>query len=167
MRLSKLWVENFRAAKDLSLELKPTTGLLGENNGKSSILAALNLFFDPAPRIQQDDFFARDVSLTITISIEFCELTPDEYDRFGGNLINGKLRVARTFNFGSAKENGRYFVEAEVLEEFSKCRSIEKANDKRDEYRRLQSLYPELPNVSRAEDIDDELENGKQTTRLN
>lgn len=159
MRISRIWIENFRAAKDLAVEFQSTTGLLGENNaGKSSILSALVLFFESSPRLQPDDFYARDTALTITVTIEFKDLTPEERAQFDGNLINGKLRVARVFTSGNAKDNGKFFVEAEVFDDFTQCRSIEKATEKREEYRRLQAKYLDLPNVSRAEDIDDELE---------
>tara|TARA_R110000868_G_C10937782_1_gene766824 strand:+ start:176 stop:2113 length:1938 start_codon:yes stop_codon:yes gene_type:complete len=159
VRISRIWVERFRAINTLEVSLGATTALLGENNaGKSSILAAVNLFFDSAPKIQADDFHNRDTSEPIIVTIEFSDLTPDEVSEFSGNLINEKLRVARKILFGNPKESGKFFVEAEVNPDFSPCRSIDGATPKREEYKRLQSLYPDLPTVSRAEDVDDALE---------
>lgn len=159
MRISNLTVENFRAVKSVSIAFGATTALLGENNaGKSSILSALNLFFDPSPKVTLDDFHGRRVDDPIIVSIEFAELTPDEEKRFSGNLISGKLRVARKFYLNSPRENGRFFVEADVNPEFDQCRATDSAAKKRELYKQLQSTHPDLANVARAEDIDEALE---------
>lgn len=159
MRISNIRIERYRAIEDVSVDVGSTTALLGENNaGKSSILGAINLFFDSAPRVVVDDFFGRDVSQPILISVEFKDLTPSELERFSGNLTDGKLRIARKFDAMNSKESGRFFVEADVNPDFDFCRSQDSANPKRDAYKKLQLSYPELPPISRADDVDDALE---------
>ncbi len=159
VRVTTIWIEHYRAVTKLEVRLGSSTALLGENNsGKSAILSALNLFFESAPRIQPEDFYGRDLTEPIVIGVELSDLVPDERDTFSGNIIDGKLRVVRKFYGDGSKDDGKYYVEADVFPGFEKCRSIEKASEKRDIYRDLQSHYEGLPVVRNADEIDSALE---------
>lgn len=159
MRIKKLWVKNYRAIEDIEIEFNACNAILGENNsGKSACMSALDLFFSSTPRVTADDFRHRDVSNNIEIAIEFSDLTPDEHDLFGGNLIDGTLRIARTLSILDAQLSGRYFVAAHVNSDFSDCRLIEKAKPKREAYDKLREKYDDLPKVAAAEKIEEELE---------
>lgn len=159
MRIKKLWVRNFRAIEEIEVEFNACNAILGENNsGKSACMSALDLFFNSTPRVSADDFTHRDVSKDIEIAIEFSDLTPSEHDLFGGNLIDGALRIARTLSIMDPKLSGRYFVAAYVNADFSDCRLIDKAKPKRDAYDELRNTYTDLPKVSAADQIEAELE---------
>lgn len=159
MRIKTLWIKNYRAIESLQIDLKECTALLGENNaGKSACMSALALFFHPSPKLVQDDFRNRDVHKNVQIIVEFSDLTPAEKSRFEGNLIDGTLRVARTLSIVDPSLNGRFFVAAKVNSDFSKCRSIDKASEKRRVYAELQEKYPALAKVTAADQIDAQLE---------
>lgn len=163
MRVAGVHVENFRAVNSLSVSLGPSTSLLGENNaGKSSLLSAINLFFDSSPSISISDCHNNNSDNPVRVSLEFVDLTPEEREQFAGNLIDDKLTVVREFYTNDSVANGRFFVEAMVFPPFSDCRAESGANPKRDLYRSLQELYPELPNVTRADQIEPHLEAWEQ-----
>tara|TARA_R110000787_G_scaffold71794_2_gene159857 strand:- start:92 stop:1993 length:1902 start_codon:yes stop_codon:yes gene_type:complete len=159
MKITRVWVENFRAISELEVEFGANTALLGENNsGKSSLLSAIRLFFESAPRTGLEDYHNKDSSRPVKVSVEFQSLTPEEEAQFAGNLIDGKLRIVREFHHNDPQANGKFFVQADVFLEFSACRAITAAAAKRDSYRELRVAYPELPAAARAEDIDGYLE---------
>ena len=55
MFVSKLEIENYRNFKEFSIDLKPLTQIIGENNiGKSNLLDSLGLIFS-----QEVSFFKR------------------------------------------------------------------------------------------------------------
>jgi len=72
MKLSKLRVDNFKAAVDLELDLSDMTALVGVNgSGKTTILEALDHFFRKT-EIPPADY--RDRARPITISVKFNEV---------------------------------------------------------------------------------------------
>ncbi len=161
MQISRLWIENYRAISTIEVSLGDCTALLGENNaGKSTILSALNLFFDSAPRVEEADFHHNDTETPIKITVEFVRLVPDERDRYENKLIDNKLRVAREFHVNDPSKTGKFFVEADVNPVFSEIRSLTKASDKRSAYSALRDAMPELElgAVRNADEIDEQLE---------
>ena len=122
-------------------------------------MSAIELFFSSSPKVTADDFRNKDVSEDIQITIEFKDLTPEELKLFGGNLLNETLRISRKLSILDPKSNGNYSVAAYVNSAFTKCRSLEKAQPKREEYNQLRATYPELPKVTSADQIEIELEN--------
>ncbi|MDD9808277.1 MAG: AAA family ATPase [Thaumarchaeota archaeon] len=72
MKLSELYVDNFKAASGVRLELSHMTALVGVNgSGKSTILEALDHFFRGTP-FSSDDY--RDKEKPITISVKFSQV---------------------------------------------------------------------------------------------
>ena len=57
MHITTIEIHNFRSIKKLSINVRALTVLAGENNaGKSNILRALDVFFNPHKEIVDDDF---------------------------------------------------------------------------------------------------------------
>src|SRR5665213_3875575 len=136
MRIKTLEVENFRALRDSSIDLSPSTVLIGENNsGKSAFLRALELFFSGSPRVKAKDFSDDNVAEPINITVHFSDLTPHEASEFSSNLIDGELIVTRRLNAAGNKESGQFFVSARVNPEFSACRNEEGKNAKKELYK--------------------------------
>lgn len=59
MRISSIRVRNYRCIEDEKLDCDALTVLVGRNGaGKSSFLRALELFYSPAAKYTQDDFYS-------------------------------------------------------------------------------------------------------------
>lgn len=154
MRVSKLEVRNFRAISEGEVSISPVTAILGENNsGKSSYLAALDLFFAPAPKVDFDDFHKRNHHEPIEITVHFTDLTPKELQEFGPKVENGVLIVTRRIGGGKDRE---YIVSGRANPAFSKIREIEKKADKIKAYKEIKDKY-DLPTASKAEDCEQAL----------
>ncbi|MBL8543217.1 MAG: ATP-dependent endonuclease [Hyphomonadaceae bacterium] len=154
MRLGRVTVTNFRAIKEASLDLDDVTVLLGENNaGKSSFIAALDLFFASSPRVKLTDFHSANTSAEIGVTIEFVHLTPAERELFSANLVDDSLTVTRHFHFEAGRENYGYSVDKMVYPGFDACRAEEGKTQKKKLY---DELPPELglPQISRADEIE-------------
>jgi putative ATP-dependent endonuclease of OLD family len=161
MRISSLSVENFRAIKSYKINFDSHAVLIGSNNaGKSTFLKALDLFFDNAPKVSIDDFHHHRSDSPISISVTFTELTPEERDLFASNLIENALCITRELIFGNPKESGTFFVHGLANPDFSDCRNDPSKSTKTEKYKALRQTerYAELPQISKADDIDSHLE---------
>jgi len=159
MRIRSIEIQNFRALRSCKVAFNASTALIGENNcGKSAVLAALDLFFSGSPKVKEKDFCDGDVDTPIHITVCFSDLTPQEREEFGGNLLDGELIVTRKLLNGNPKESGQFFISAKVNPEFSECRNEEGKNERKKIYKALQKKF-ELPDVSSADEIDAHLEN--------
>lgn len=115
MRISRIYIRNFRNFKELDVALDANTVIVGENRvGKSNLIFALRLLLDPtlpdsARQLRQEDFWdglPRPLKKTdqIEISIEFAgfENTPNLLASLGDHLVQPKPMVARlTYLFQS------------------------------------------------------------------
>ena len=83
MTLKSLRIENFRSFRDETIQFDDYTCLVGANGaGKSTVLAALNVFFlnHEAPHLtplelQRDDFHLRDTSSPVRLTLTFEDLS--------------------------------------------------------------------------------------------
>jgi predicted ATP-dependent endonuclease of OLD family len=57
MRIKSIHIEHFRSINQLTVNFEQLTALIGGNNvGKSSVLKAIEIFFEAAPRLAVEDF---------------------------------------------------------------------------------------------------------------
>ena len=80
MKLSKLEIWNFRSIEHVSLDISDLTSVIGENNaGKSSILRAIELFYEESIRpVTEEYFFFKDQTKPIEVALTFDSLTDGE-----------------------------------------------------------------------------------------
>jgi len=84
MIIERVEVENFRSLKDINVGCEELTVLLGRNGtGKSTLLYALDVFYDLSYQATPFDYFDKDTSLDIKIKITYGDLKGDEIDEFG------------------------------------------------------------------------------------
>ncbi len=160
MRIHKVHVKNFRALRDTELSLNDTTALIGENNaGKSAFLIAIDLFFQAAPQLSQNDYSDGNFSEPIEITIYFCDLTPHDRKEFESNLVGDHFILTRRFRYGNAGDSGQFFVSARVNPEFTDCRSESGKTPKMALYNKLREKFSVLPKVKSADEIEPSLEN--------
>ncbi|MBO6690089.1 MAG: ATP-dependent endonuclease [Henriciella sp.] len=158
MRIQKVSIKNFRAFKDCTIEFGAYTSLVGSNGvGKSTLLAALNVFFGyqdgsvtDVKNLEEEDFFQKQTEEPIEIKVTFTELSSEakqdlkHYVR-GDQLI---VTVRAIFNDGVAKV--QQFGSRMVMNDFVSFFEAPKAGDKKNIYVQLQSSFPDLPKWTSA-----------------
>jgi putative ATP-dependent endonuclease of OLD family len=144
MQIAKVSLENFRSIERLEVDFGNLTSLVGANNcGKSTVLKAIDLFFDAAAKVTAADYYMHDQTRTISISIEFEKLTPEEIKEFGSAVKDNRLHIVREFG-GEAQEAGEYAVSADVNPAFEEFRNENNGTKKRTIYADLRRKFVEL-----------------------
>lgn len=108
MNIRRIHIKNFRSCKDVKIQFGSMHSLVGANNaGKSSILRALDFFFNPsASKIDEESFWNKDISLTIWVEIIFDNLTTEEKDKLKGYLrSDSTFHVARSAKVAATAED--------------------------------------------------------------
>lgn len=152
MILESIRVKNFRSILDETLHFENLTALVGSNcAGKSSFLRGLNLFYEPSPRIEIDDFYNRDTTVEIIITITFRDLPPEAQEQFFGYIQGYKLSVERVFVWDDGKVAWKYYGATLQNPAFQKIRDALAIKDRgksaKDSYEKIQSQldYSSLP----------------------
>lgn len=157
MQIKTVTVENFGCLERASMDFSAFTVLIGPNNaGKSTFLLAIDKFFSTAPKIEKRNFFRHDETRTISISIVFSNLTPEERVEFGNAVIDGTMRVTRQFG-GELGTAGVFSVDALSLPEFQAFREEPNGTTRRTIYAELRREFG-LPSAS-GTGMDDALSN--------
>lgn len=154
MQIELLTIKNLRSIRETEFPVLPLTTLIGENNaGKSTILRAIELFFEAAPKVTRDDFHCGNEDQPIEITIGFTRLTPAEVEEFGSAVIDGKLLVSRQLMLND-RESGQYSARAMIYPEFSEVRAETNGTKKRSLHNALASKIDDLPSVGSYTEVD-------------
>lgn len=109
MIIKGVHIKNFRCIKDETLTCDPLTVLVGANGaGKSSFLRGLDLFYNPSPRLDVQDFYAGDTTGELVVSVTFKELTEEARRLFSNYLQEGELTVERVFTCKDQRMVAKY-----------------------------------------------------------
>ena len=150
MRIQSLHIKNYRSLHDVQLEFTDLTILLGSNGtGKSSILSALNWFFNGGD-LEADDITAGLGDRTISVEVTFAQL--DELDR--ESLAKyGTTRTATFTRNWHPESGGKLTGRARAYSDFENIRSVTSASELRKKYNELRAGNPqlELPSVRSKE----------------
>jgi len=143
MRLNKLLLHNFRCFKELELSLKNYNCFIGQNNsGKSTILSALNIFFDSTPKnilISESDFLSKEDEVKIVVSFSDLEsAATNEFLHYYRNNELTFLVTARISN-GSVEKSIRGI--RYVMPAFKPFFEATKASEKRDFYNSIKDAF--------------------------
>ena len=153
---------NLRSLTDVSLTTAPLTALIGENNaGKSTILKAIEFFFEAAPKFEKEDFSIGGENESIEITIGFGNLTPNEITEFGSAVIKEELIVTRQLSLND-KDTGQYSAQAMVYPKFAEIRDETNGTAKRKLYNDLAKQFEGLEVVRSHTDIDAALSRWEQ-----
>jgi putative ATP-dependent endonuclease of the OLD family len=101
MHLSSVTIKNFRAIRDQTVRLDALTSIVGANGyGKSTVLAALNIFFrntryttPSVTTLSIEDFHAGNTGDPIEISVTFIDLSPEAAKEFEEYVRDAQLTV--------------------------------------------------------------------------
>ena len=145
MRITRVESRNFRCLREVDVAFGDVVALVGTNgSGKSSIIRALEFFFDQYQPDEEDrplDKKDEPVSVALTLG----GLSSDQMATYGPWLDDdGRLRVEKRFDGGTAN----WISQRRQIPEFANIRRMSKGS--LDAYRQLQksSEFSDLPRVS-------------------
>lgn len=160
MIIESIHVQNFRSIKNETLNCDNLTALVGPNGaGKSSFLNAIEKFENKNPKIDLEDYFNRDVSKDIIITVTFKELSDSAKKKFEHYVENDKLTVERVFKWSDGKAipsfHGSLLQNPELIE----IRNIVGARNKKEKYNELRqkSDYSDLSSWDTVDTADDKM----------
>jgi putative ATP-dependent endonuclease of OLD family len=146
MLITRLEISNFRSLKSIDLECgglttpdpRSLTAILGRNGGgKSSILYALDVFYDTGARITVEDCYARDSANEIMIRVTYGRLRQEERDEFATYIDNDVLIVTKRITVGEGSCIQKYFAAAKQIPQFAEIRKLSKKSDQTSQFKRL------------------------------
>jgi len=154
MIIKAIHVKNFRSILDEQIDCDNLTVLVGRNGtGKSSILRALDMFYDPSAKVTAEDFYAEDTSQDIEIAVTFGELSAEEKVFFSAYIDSNTLTVVKVFSLVPGRKSGTYHGMRLQNPDFSDVRSAGGKRDITAKYNDLRGTdkYSSLPTVRSAE----------------
>lgn len=164
MIINSISVQNFRCIHDETLPCEQLTALIGPNgSGKSSFLRALDMFYTPSARYTEDDFYDRDTSQDIIITITFTDLTKDEKKLFQKYVEGGKLTVEKEMKWPPSKGNQKYYGTSLQNPEFDSFRSATGANLRREHNKLREDKYSDLSEYTNKDDAEKALQTWEES----
>ncbi len=140
------------------------TALVGSNgSGKSSFLRGLHLFYEPSPRIEIEDFYNRDTTTEIIITVTFRDLSPEAKAQFSSYMQGDNLTVERVFVWDDGKFTWKYHGSTLQNPAFQEIRDALAIKDRgktaREAYERVRARedFSSLPQWSTLGEVTDSL----------
>jgi len=110
MIIKSIIVQNFRCLKDVTLNCDPLTVLVGQNGtGKSCLLQALKIFYEPNANYDESDFFANNTDDDISITVTFTKLTKHERELFSPYISGDNLIIEKVLKYPPGRRSQKYF----------------------------------------------------------
>jgi len=110
MIIKSIIVQNFRCLKDVTLNCDPLTVLVGQNGtGKSCLLQALKIFYEPNANYDESDFFANNTDDDISITVTFTKLTKHERELFSPYISGDNLIIEKVLKYPPSRRSQKYF----------------------------------------------------------
>lgn len=160
MFISSLTIKNFRCLYNVSMEFEPLIALIGRNGaGKSSVLRALEIFYNISAPISEEDFYNRDVTNEIVFSVEYGHLRVDELEEFAPYVFNNKLIVTKKISMSGGTFSQRYYSAFPQYPRFAEIRAIEGAMDKRRAWADFveDGEFPDLENARSEPEVNEKM----------
>ena len=164
MIIKSVTVKNFRCLREATLHMGRLTVLVGENGaGKSTFLKALDLFYTPNANYTEEDFFNRDTSQNIEITVTFGELTSQEREMFARYVDGDTLTVTKVMTWPRDRKSQKYYGETKRNPDFQSVQEATRIRERRKLYNELRSReeysdLPELPSDASRDQIERALE---------
>ncbi|MFX1344123.1 MAG: ATP-dependent endonuclease [Promethearchaeota archaeon] len=164
MKIKEIGIKNFRGIEDLTLKLNDFTILIGKNGvGKSSVLHALNFFKEQKYPLKIEDYYMKDLTRQIEVSLTFIELTSEEKEEFQTYIQENELKVIKIangdVNTGNPNISQKLHGQKLMHKYFKSIREESVPTPKRALYDQLrkEEKYSSLQSVRKADDIESNL----------
>lgn len=171
MRIETIRIENYRSFEDETIELNRYTCLVGANGaGKSTVLAALNIFFQEktsAPtdvsRLVDEDYFQKNTSEPVRVTLAFEDL-PDaatsvlaDYVRRGNLVVTAEAAFDPNTGIGTVRHYGQRLGMQAFRVYFDLKKRGVKVKELREVYSDLRADHPDLPQAATLADMEEGL----------
>ncbi|MHA1315078.1 MAG: ATP-dependent nuclease [Candidatus Helarchaeota archaeon] len=157
MKIREIKIENFRGIEDLTLRMDDLTILIGKNGaGKSSVLHALNFFKEQNYNLKIEDYYNKDLTQQIKVSLTFYDLTEREKEKFQNYIQDNELKVIKVAREDAEAENPKtsqkYYGLRRINPDFNEIRQEMKKTPKKQKYNELRQrdIYSSLPDIGRS-----------------
>jgi predicted ATP-dependent endonuclease of OLD family len=171
MKLTELRIENFRSFDDETIHFDDYTCFVGPNgSGKSGVLMALNVFFRESRSTQTDvltlseeDFHLRNIKRPVKITLTFEDLEEEAQKDFQHYYRQGKLILHAIAEWDEKDRNapvkqcGSRLVMKAFAPFFEAIDNKAKVAELRELYGKMRLEYPELPDVSTKDQMENAL----------
>ena len=155
MIIKTIRVRNFRSILDETLHCANLTALVGPNgSGKSSFLRAIDIFYITAAKYTEEDFFGRNTSEPILITVTFTCLSDEEQRLFSKYVENGELTVEKEMRWPPSRTSQKYHGNTLQNPGFDQFYKALTAKERKAAYesRLISGKYPSLPKYTNQED---------------
>jgi energy-coupling factor transporter ATP-binding protein EcfA2 len=153
--IERLRVANFRSIHAAEVDCDRLTALIGRNGaGKSSLLRALDVFYNVSAALSIEDFFNRDASQTIELQVTFTELSTMEATEFAHYVQDNKLTVTKRITLAGISIDQRYYAATQQIAEFARIRALASKRERVAAWRELvrAGALPDLSGPVRSAD---------------
>ena len=138
MIIKSVEVKNFRSIREAGLDCDNLTAIVGRNGaGKSSFLYAIDIFYDVATVITEEDFFDRDMGSPIEIRVTYGDLREDEKEEFGPYIRGDRLVVTKRISSENSRITQRYYAATLQIPQFAEIRAKPGKKDRVDAWKDL------------------------------
>ena len=125
MKISQVNVKNFRCLSDILIPFENLTALVGRNgSGKSSILKAIQVFYDVNYSVSLEDYCNRNGDDQIEIKITFKEFTPKEEALYGNYIDENSLTITKRIDWNDGNQVNEYYASTRQIPIFAEIRNI-------------------------------------------
>lgn len=159
MRISRVRVRGYRCLADIDLQFDDYGVLIGANgSGKSSVLYALDWFFNNSPLAESDVHgFQEGVPLSaaakIEVAVTFTDLTAKDRERLQQYGRGDVAEVRRTWDPGT--KNTKTVGNAKQGPGFAEIRALTRVGEFRPKYAELRGILPDLADLGVSPNKDD------------
>lgn len=158
MKIRSISIKNFRIFDEVTVLFDDYAALVGENGaGKSTILAALNVFFRESQdsavdltSLSEQDFHNKDTTRDIEITVTFDDLNEEAKQDFKSYVRQNQLTItaAASWNETTSKAEVKQYGQRLVMSDFKEYFEAEKSGKLVPElqliYEKLSELHPEV-----------------------
>ncbi|MHB8160269.1 MAG: ATP-dependent nuclease [Thermoleophilia bacterium] len=152
VKISQIHIENYRLHRDTAVNLEGLTAFIGRNGtGKSSVLYAIDFFYDVSAVLTDDDIYAG-ADEEVAITVVYSDLSQAELAEFELYVRDGVLTVIKRARAG---QPGRYYGIVPQLPEFVQVRATRGAVPQRTAYNEVRGSgrFPGLPTVGNQGEV--------------
>jgi putative ATP-dependent endonuclease of OLD family len=152
MRISAVTIRNYRSLKDVTLQLDEYGAFIGANgSGKSSVLYALDWFFNGTPLTEIDVHGCKEGGIlepgsTVEVSVTFADLTEKDRERLEQYGRGDRAEIRRTW-YADTKQT-KTVGNAKQGPGFADVRADQAIATRRQKFRDLRVTHTDLPELS-------------------